>query len=194
MERRQPEGTEKDGLRDPSEETEEHSLRDPSEETKEHSLRNPSEGTKGDGLRYPPGLRWTRQRKSVYKALWEAKEPLSAVQILRLTAQDGGEGYALSTVYRILAAFEENGMAEKTAWMEDGTAAYSLNRGEHTHFAVCLECRRRIPLRNCPISGIHLEQETEDFVVTGHKLELYGYCSMCKKKEKQEKITKRIEK
>lgn len=135
-----------------------------------------------DNLQYPQGLKWTKQRKSVYRVLQEAEGPLSAVQIFNLTVRSAdGEEYALSTIYRILAAFEERGLVEKTAWMGDGMVVYALNRGEHTHYAVCLECHRRFPLQSCPFAHIPLGKETDDFVVTGHKLELYGYCSTCKK-------------
>lgn len=138
-----------------------------------------------DNLQYPKGLKWTKQRKSVYRVLWEASEPLSAVQIFNMAIQGADrEEYALSTVYRILAAFEEKGLVEKTTWMGDSAVVYALDKGEHTHYAVCLECHRRIPLQNCPFAHIHLEQETGDFVITGHKLELYGYCGNCKKSGK----------
>lgn len=93
-----------------------------------------------DNLQYPQVLKWTKQRKMVYRVLWEAAEPLSAVQIYHLTEQAEGQEYA-----------------------------------------VCLECHRRIPLQNCPFAHIHLEKDAGDFTVTGHKLELYGYCSECKK-------------
>lgn len=140
-----------------------------------------------EALQYPQGLKWTRQRKSVYKVLWEAAEPLSAVQIYNLVEQAAdGEEYAVSTIYRILAAFEEKGLAEKTTWMGDGTVVYSLNRGEHTHYAVCLECRRRIPLQRCPFADVRLEKETGNFTITGHKLELYGYCGECQEARKSD--------
>ena len=42
-----------------------------------------------------------------------------------------------------------------------------------------LECHKRIPLPSCPFAHVHLEQDTGDFTVTGHKLELYGYCKKC---------------
>lgn len=133
-------------------------------------------------IEYPQGIKWTKQRKNVYAVLLEAEEPLSAVQIYRLAEKLAeGEEYALSTIYRILAAFEEKGMVSKTTWMGDGSVVYELNRGEHTHYAVCLECHKRIALQSCPFAHIHLEQETGDFTVTGHKLELYGYCKDCKR-------------
>lgn len=132
-------------------------------------------------IEYPQGLKWTKQRKSVYKVLWEASEPLNAIQIYNLVMRDiDGEETAVSTVYRILAAFEEKGFVEKSVWMGDGTVAYALNRGMHTHYAVCLECHRRIPLRSCPFAHMHLDPAAEDFTVTGHKLELYGYCRECR--------------
>lgn len=159
-------------------------------------------GDCGKEMSYPQGLKWTKQRRSVYKVLWETAEPLSAMQIYqrmlvsgdngnREDNRDGGDGkgardggeYAVSTVYRILAAFEEKGLVEKSAWMEDGTAVYSLNRGGHTHYAVCLKCHSRIPLQGCPFSHIHLEEGMGDFTVTGHKLELYGYCRNCRERE-----------
>lgn len=133
-------------------------------------------------IAYPQGIKWTKQRKNVYAVLQEAAEPLNALQIYHLAEElaEGGE-YALSTIYRILSAFEEKGLVSKTTWMGDGTVVYELNRGEHIHYAVCLECHKRIALQGCPFTHVHLGQETGDFTVTGHKLELYGYCKDCRK-------------
>ncbi len=132
---------------------------------------------------YPRGLKWTKQRKSVYRVLKEATEPLNASRIYHLAEKSaGGEEYALSTVYRILTAFEEKGLVERNVCLEDGSVVYTLTRDGHTHYAVCLGCRRRIPMQSCPFAHIHLEKETEGFIVTGHRLELYGYCRECGRK------------
>lgn len=135
----------------------------------------------GEGkIAYPQGIKWTKQRKDVYEVLLAAKEPLSAVQIYNhIVKTDDTGNYAISTIYRILAAFEEKELVSKTTWMGDGTVVYELNRGSHTHYAVCLDCHKRIQLENCPFAHVHLEKETENFTVTGHKLELYGYCKDC---------------
>ena len=62
-------------------------------------------------ISYPKGLKWTKQRKCVYQVLEEATEPLSAVQIYnRIEKEHEGSDYAVSTIYRILATFEEHGM------------------------------------------------------------------------------------
>lgn len=142
---------------------------------------------------YPQGLKWTKQRKDVYDVLREATEPLSAVQIYNHIVKNDTEGsYAVSTIYRILTAFEEKELITKTNWMGDGTLVYELNKGGHTHYAVCLSCHKRIPLHACPLARMHVhthsdgdEQELEEagFEITGHKLELYGYCKNCKAPE-----------
>lgn len=129
----------------------------------------------------PAGIKWTKQRKAVYQVLCDAKEPLNAAKIYsQVVAKHPGEEYAMSTIYRILAAFEEQGFVEKEAAIEDGTIYYSLSKGEHTHYAICLECHRRIALQSCPFAHIHLDSNAGDFTITNHKLELYGYCNDCK--------------
>ncbi len=145
-------------------------------------------GTDQKVAEYPQGIKWTKQRKCVYEVLSEAAGPLSAQQIYMLAGERAqGDTYALSTIYRILAAFEEKGLVSSTTWMGDDTVVYELERGEHTHYAVCLDCHRRIPLHSCPLAighfghrhGDDAEGELSDFTVIGHKLELYGYCSEC---------------
>lgn len=139
-------------------------------------------------LEYPRGIKWTRQRKCVYQVLSEAVEPLSAQQIYMLAVEMmvQRDTFALSTVYRILAAFEENGLVNSTTWIGDDTTVYELERGEHTHYAICLDCHKRIPLHTCPFSIGHFghrhgeqDEELSDFTVVGHKVELYGYCNTC---------------
>lgn len=147
-------------------------------------------------LTYPQGIKWTRQRKCVYQVLFEAAEPLSAGQIYDLVKNLGEhETYALSTIYRILAAFEENGLVSSTTWMGEDTVVYELERGDHTHYAVCLDCHKRIPLHGCPFSighfgnrhGEQSHEELSDFTVIGHKVELYGYCDGCRDNRHTEK-------
>ena len=137
---------------------------------------------------YPHGIKWTRQRKCVYDVLAEANEPLNAHQIYKIVminmnekVPDGtGEGsYAVSTIYRILGAFEEKHLVSKSNRMDSGTFVYELERGEHTHYAVCLSCHKHIALHECPFEHMHMSPREDDFKITGHKLELYGYCKDC---------------
>lgn len=131
---------------------------------------------------YPKGIKWTKQRKDVYHVLLAAREPLSAVQIYQQILQSEQEvSYAVSTIYRILAAFEEMDFVEKSNFIGDGTVTYEWKKGGHTHYAICLGCHKRVALHACPFEHMHLDTDTGDFVVTGHKLELYGYCKDCER-------------
>lgn len=137
---------------------------------------------------YPNGIKWTKQRKDVYHVLLEATEPLSAVQIYnRILKKEEEPGYAVSTIYRILSMFEEKGYVEKSTFMGDGIITYEWNRGKHTHYAVCLGCHKRVALQACPFEHLHLDTDMGDFMVTGHKLELYGYCRDCEKAKNSRK-------
>lgn len=140
-----------------------------------------------DEIKYPQGIKWTKQRKCVYDVLQQAAEPLNAHQIYNITMKnineqernESGEGsYAMSTIYRILAAFEKKQLVTRSNWMDSGTFVYELAREQHTHYAVCLSCHRHIPLQACPFEHMHIAEEG-DFKITGHKLELYGYCRDC---------------
>ena len=125
---------------------------------------------------WPGGLKRTRPRELVYAVLSRAQGPLDVQEIYRRTGQD----LAMSTVYRALAAFEARGLVTKTTVMGEGTALYALRRADHAHYAYCLRCHRQIPLKGCPLAEKDLAAEAEGFQVTGHRLELYGYCARCR--------------
>ena len=135
--------------------------------------------------KWPEGMKWTKQRKDIFEVLKGAKKPVSAhdiyQEILKLNEIDASN-YAISTVYRSLAVFEEKGMVEKSVLLGSDTAVYELTDGHHKHYAVCLSCHKLVPLKHCPFEHVehdHMESEDGEFVVTGHKLELYGYCKEC---------------
>ncbi len=131
---------------------------------------------------WPIGLKRTRQREDVFRVLTRAREPLSAVEVYRRVMADTPDsGYAMSTIYRTLSTFVERELVEKTTLMGEDMAVYEWKREQHTHYAVCLICRRRIPLTRCPMEQLPIHMDPEEFTVTGHKLELYGYCRECQK-------------
>ncbi|MBQ6888933.1 MAG: transcriptional repressor [Lachnospiraceae bacterium] len=130
---------------------------------------------------WPEGIKKTKQREDVFRVLVEAKEPLSAIEIYnRIQQQNGQINYAISTIYRSLAVFEEKGLVEKSTLMGEDTAVYEWQHGKHKHYAICLKCHKLVPLAKCPFEHVKLDTSDEDFTVTSHKLEIYGYCNKCK--------------
>ncbi len=134
---------------------------------------------------WPKGLKKTRQRVDIYKVLYSSDQPLSAAEIFTLLdGNESKEKYAFSTVYRNLLAFEKAGIITKNVLSREDNALYEIKNETHKHFAVCMNCHRKIPIRSCPIHEIthDLEKSLSGFKVTGHQLEIYGYCSDCQKK------------
>lgn len=128
-------------------------------------------------------IKQTKPRRLVMDVLREAEKPLSAVQIL-VEIEKTGEQIWLSTIYRILDLFVEKNIAIKSTLLDQDQAVYGLNQYQHTHYAVCIGCHRIITMDNCPIACDSFEPSLREdgFRITGHKIELYGYCSECDKK------------
>jgi Fur family ferric uptake transcriptional regulator len=127
---------------------------------------------------WPAGIKRTKQREAVLAVLERAEGPLSAVDI-RARAEKNGEEVWLSTVYRILETFTKKGTAVKLAMSTGDMAMYELNRSEHRHYAVCVSCGKIVSMDNCPMDRFIPEIADGEFRVTGHNLEVYGYCGYC---------------
>jgi Fur family ferric uptake transcriptional regulator len=128
---------------------------------------------------WPVGLKRTRQREQVWELLRQADAPLTAMEVYTRLAQAGNPLW-MSTIYRILDHLVVHSLLTKTVAGESHTALYWLSQAGHVHYAVCLNCRRMIPLNTCALEVAPPGLEDEGFRVTGHRLELYGYCRSCK--------------
>ena len=126
-------------------------------------------------VKWPEGLKKTKQRTDVYEVLLKANAPMSAVDIFKEVPD-----YALSTVYRILASFEKYNLVIKSSLPGEDNSVYELNRGGHKHYAMCLKCHELVPLKKCPFEHVEIQTQENDFEITSHRIEIYGYCSKCK--------------
>ncbi|MCL1964432.1 MAG: transcriptional repressor [Firmicutes bacterium] len=131
-------------------------------------------------IHWPEGVKKTRMRQLVLSVLMRAEKPLGAMEVSSILEQTGESAW-LSTVYRTLEFFAQKGMLVKTSVADSDVALYEMNRDEHHHYAVCLTCRRILPLTECPLEHISLTVNEPGFRVTGHHLEVSGYCKECSK-------------
>lgn len=115
-------------------------------------------------------LKCTAQRVKVIEALSKAEVPMTAEEIYADT-----EGISLSTVYRVAEKLVENGIAEKNTIRDSDKFYYALAMGGHRHYAICLSCGSMRYVNACPVHDLDIP----GFTVTGHKLEIYGYCQKC---------------
>ena len=116
----------------------------------------------------------TKKRQQIYNILKKESKPLSAEEIYAKLKNDDMN---LSTVYRALEKFYDDGLASRNHI--EHTAYYFLNADEHHHFMICSRCGKKFEF-DC-----HLEELIQEidrnyhFKVVHHDLNLYGICQMC---------------
>jgi len=126
------------------------------------------------------GIKNTKRRNSIMKVLENTETPLTVEEIF-LALKDEHASIWLSTVYRTLEILTQKKLVIKSTIIGDDKARYELNHNEHKHHVVCVGCHKRIPFEECPVNDFEKAlKERIDFNVTGHKLEIYGYCKDCK--------------
>jgi len=124
-------------------------------------------------------LRNTSHRQSILEVLEESEKPVSA-EAIYLTLREKGISISMSTVYRALDVLEEKNLVVRTDFTENNRSLYEIRREQHRHHLVCLKCRKVIPVMECPFREYASELEEKfGFSITGHKLEIFGYCSEC---------------
>ena len=116
------------------------------------------------------GIKKTEQREKLLKIIKNSKVPLTAEDIFKKTKE-----ISLATIYRTLETFCEKGVLNKISVTDDERKYYELATDIHRHYAVCLKCKKMEYVNVCPVHDVNLD----GFRITGHRLELYGYCNNC---------------
>ncbi|MBE6830553.1 MAG: transcriptional repressor [Ruminococcaceae bacterium] len=128
------------------------------------------------------GLKNTKRRMAILEILEKQAQPVAAEQIfMELNRYDLST--SMSTVYRELDSLVNNNLALKIKINESNKALYEYNRMIHKHYLVCLGCKKMISLDMCPLKTYEEKlQEQTHFIITDHKLNIYGYCPECQAK------------
>jgi Fur family ferric uptake transcriptional regulator len=116
------------------------------------------------------------QRESIRTAMEAAGRPLLPAEILT-AAQCEVPALGLATVYRNLKQLMEAGEIQQVE-LPGEPARYELAGHQHHHHFRCNACKRVFDVHACP--GDMQKLAPEGFVVEGHELTLYGYCSDCR--------------
>lgn len=89
-----------------------------------------------------------------------------------------------STVYRNLEIFMQNEIIEKVNLGRKAAFTLLLPR-RHRHHMICTSCLKTIPLPYCPLKELENSLKTgcDGFLPVEHKVEIYGYCADCQKRD-----------
>jgi Fur family ferric uptake transcriptional regulator len=123
-----------------------------------------------------PRRRQTWQRGAVHRVLERAGCHLTAEEIHRRLRRTGRR-VGLATVYRALELFVRSGLVEPVH-IADGRLRYGLSAKHHDH-AICLTCGRWVAMGACLVPRLP-RHVPAGFHVTGHQLEVYGFCAECR--------------
>ena len=125
-------------------------------------------------------LKKTKTRELVKTILENSTKPLSAYDIFE---QLKDENITLSSIYRTLDTFSNNGIVTKDT-SNNKISKYSIIKKEHKHFLECRECHSSTPLDFCPYHKANkkIKNETK-FTVDEHNLIILGICENCNKKK-----------
>ena len=125
-------------------------------------------------------LKSTSQRDDIARVFFGSNRHISVEELYRdVRKVNPRVGYA--TVYRTVRLLRECGLAAERHF-HDGEARFENVEEEHHHdHLICERCGRIVEFSNPEIEEL---QETVarklDFVISGHKMELYGICGDCR--------------
>ena len=95
---------------------------------------------------------------------------------LREFLLEQGEDVGLATVYRVLTQFEAAGIIQRHHF-ENNHSVFEIMQEDHHDHLVCLNCGKVVEFTNEIIEHEqHTVAEKHGFTLTGHSLNLYGYC------------------
>jgi Fur family ferric uptake transcriptional regulator len=130
------------------------------------------------------GMRLTEQRLRIVRAFLATEGHMTVEDVYRLPRLRNAN-VGLATVYRTLKLLTKCGLAQARRF-RDGSVRYEHHYGhEHHDHLVCIQCHRVTEFENPTIEALQREVfEKNDFVVDSHRLDLFGICSDCRKRER----------
>lgn len=136
------------------------------------------------------GLKVTLPRIKILELLENStRHHLSAEDIYK-TLLEQGEDVGLATVYRVLTQFEAAGIIQRH-YFENNHSVFEIMQDDHHDHLVCQHCNTVIEFSNDLIEQEqHQIAESHGFTLTGHSLNLYGYCSQPECQEQLKKVSR----
>lgn len=138
------------------------------------------------------GKRLTRERETIIDEVYSSHEHFIPDEIVdRLAHRKDSKRVSRSTIYRTVAQLEEAGLLRKVA-RKDDSYVYEHDYGypQHDHL-ICSQCGELEEFTNNDISELLKEvAEKHNFLMDGHRLEVHGVCSNCRRTSKTRRHAK----
>ncbi len=123
------------------------------------------------------GLKVTLPRIKILELLENSEQHHLSAEDIYKTLLEQGEDVGLATVYRVLTQFESAGIIQRHHF-ENNHSVFEIMQDDHHDHLVCLNCNKVIEFTNETIEKEqHAVAEKFGFELTGHALNLYGFCA-----------------
>lgn len=122
-------------------------------------------------------MRLTRQRQRVLEAFLKSGRLQTAQELYR-DAHNQGINIGLTTVYRLLEALSELGLAR--AFFMEGEIRYAFCSPRHHYHLICNGCGKIKEVFDCPV--VPTVTDIEGFQLNRHQLDFFGLCRHCQGK------------
>ena len=126
------------------------------------------------------GLRWTKQRESILQVFLTSEKHLT-LEDITLQAKKIYRTIDLSTVYRNMQILLKLGLAQE--WKGTNDKTYFEHQYQHKHHdhMICEKCGSIVEFADPVIEELQERAAKQaGFMVTGHKLVIYGRCAKCR--------------
>ncbi len=125
-------------------------------------------------------LKNTQQRKDIIDAFLELQGRHLTIDQLLEACRKTNPNIGYATVYRTLKLLVEAGIAEQRQF-QSGQSQFELESDHHHDHLICTQCDQIIEFENENIESLQEQVAKEfGFVLTTHKMILYGVCADCK--------------
>ncbi|MBU1002279.1 MAG: transcriptional repressor [Proteobacteria bacterium] len=127
-------------------------------------------------------LKMTPQRRLILEVFLRDQGHLASEDLYNMVKRED-KSIGQATVYRTLKLLSESGLA-KEVHFGDGVTRYERKYGsKHHDHIICEQCGKTLEVMDEEIE--HLQEKlalSHGFVLTAHKMYLYGLCADCRKK------------
>lgn len=129
-------------------------------------------------------LKQTKQRKVIVNLFLQMDAHVDAESLYAMVRQKG-LNIGLATIYRTLNLLRDAELVEQHAFA-DGRSVFEINRPDaHHDHLLCVGCGKIVEFESEEIEELQRKIAREKgFILSSHRLDLYGNCLECMEKNK----------
>jgi len=121
----------------------------------------------------------TRQRRRIAEVIFDSKGHLSVEDIQELLRQRKIPA-SIASIYRTLDVLIKSDLVVQHRFGKRFKRFEAIREDKHHDHLICTRCNQVFEFKNDTIEDLQVQVAREHkFVITNHKLDLYGLCSKC---------------